>query len=729
MPSHLSTTRRLLFILLAGLVMFMMLFSRITPIFSAIQNLENIRVALFINNYRFSSPPAFVTLQGAGGLDVRIGNDASQQVWLSVPQTESVRVSLNQYAVQMADTTDFQLAKSLYTVLVGISKNTYMFKQFVGQQNHYIVQYGSFGSMDEAVTARDQALLNANLASFVKVENTLVTGPLRWQLATFTQYEEAKNKADVLNAAGIETTIALQNNTEGTLNYKLWIGHETSDDALETLKQQVAAQLSYKKLYVMDGNASESQLLRPFQDADGNKVYILDGQKAEPTLMGLSQASVLTESDVVASLLDPDEITFSKADLDSPYMLMKSDVSLSNDGINGLTHLVAGTNEQKTNFNAKQIGVTIKEKSNRTYRGHVEVSAYSNKLAVINELPLEEYLYAVAGSELSSSFPLDALKAQVVAARTYAIMQGEKYGIANISDTTYDQAYSGMGAEFPNAIKAVTDTTSEVLVNQSGKLITPFYSSNAGGVSAVGTEVWGYDVSYLASVSSPDSIAAVGKTAWYNVKLADGREGYVRSDFLTDTGKVNDAKIPIYKSTDNGVNVRLAPYVDNVANPGISKLALNDEVLMIGQTVENNNYNWIKGPYDEQYILSRLNTIGMNIEAPLTSLEVTKRGPSGRVMEMKVNGKVIQVSYPDAFRTLWGGLSSTKFEVKQVNAYLDTPPSGLKLAKKQYLFIGYGFGHGLGMSQWGAKALALQGANYQTILKTYYQNVGIVRNE
>ncbi len=64
-------------------------------------------------------------------------------------------------------------------------------------------------------------------------------------------------------------------------------------------------------------------------------------------------------------------------------------------------------------------------------------------LALVNEVPMEQYLYGVVGSELSSGWPTEALKAQAVAARTFAIKQGNKYEIAQVTDTTLDQAYYG----------------------------------------------------------------------------------------------------------------------------------------------------------------------------------------------------------------------------------------------------------------------------------------------
>ena len=100
---------------------------------------------------------------------------------------------------------------------------------------------------------------------------------------------------------------------------------------------------------------------------------------------------------------------------------------------------------------------------------------------------------------------------------------------------------------------------------------------------------------------------------------------------------------PIYEATEQDVNVRLAPYVDNVTNPAIAKLAAREKVVILGQEKESNAYSWIRGPYSLSEIKSKLEAAKITINGDLTSLEVSKRGPSGRAIEMKANGVVDNV--------------------------------------------------------------------------------------
>jgi stage II sporulation protein D len=342
-----------------------------------------------------------------------------------------------------------------------------------------------------------------------------------------------------------------------------------------------------------------------------------------------------------------------------------------------------------------------------------------------------------------------------------------KYQIAHVTDSTLDQAYKGMTAEAADAVAAVDATKGEVLADANG-LITPYYSSNAGGLTADPAEVWGNPVSYLKSTPSPDEGAAAGKAVWYRVSLDDGTIGYVHSAYLKDTGAKNAIGLSIYAATDNAVNVRLSPSTD-ASSPPIGKLNTGDRVTVLGQIQESNAYSWMRGPFDAAALQSKLAGSGVVLSGPLRTLEVSQRGASGRATEVKANGQPIRTSTPDALRTALGGLPSTRFEIEETGRYTivgangaarQLPDAGgplyvlsgqqsapmpvtaqqmvvingdnqIRVISKapQFVFTGKGFGHGLGMSQWGAKGYAELGYDYKKILQTYYSGVSIVKGD
>ncbi|MEW9700106.1 SpoIID/LytB domain-containing protein [Paenibacillus sp. SI8] len=698
---------------------------------------DQIRVALFIDSTKYKLAEPVVTLSSSAGLEIGVRNGGvgtAAKVWASSSDASAIRLSLDQYSVNLLETADFTAAKALYAKLSTMQADGYVLRRVKQGKTMYEVHYGSFPTKEAAEGAKAQVLKDSTIAAMTKSAAPDLAGPLRWSAGGYATEAEALQQAGVYNQAGLSADLALQEDVSGKLVYAVWIGNEATTEQLNAVKQLAL--------------------------------------KAAPNVP--LQAVNATVS----------------------YLLRRADVTASANGTESVAHYAVGTSNQKTWIHPKATGITVKERAERSYRGDMEVSAFHDKLALVNELPLEQYLYAVLGSELSAGWPVEALKAQAVAARTYALKQGNKYEIAQVTDSTMDQAYYGLQREFAGGLQAVDATKGEVIKDKSG-LISPVFSSNAGGMTADPSEVWGNPVTYLRSVSSPDEGAEKGKAVWYRIQLADGGTAYVHSMYLKDTGQKNKDGASYYEATENGVNVRLAPYADNAANPSIAQLAEKERVLVLGQEKESNAFSWVRGPYSADEIKTKLAASGVTISGDLQSLEISKRGPSGRAIELKVNGIVAKVPYPDALRAALGGLPSTRFEIEQAGSYTgstsgstsagnlpstsnlaivgagsnntnsapsdaiyvlsggQSKPTALKktdltalgsagttfatgttpslpqpsaeVRGKQFVFRGTGFGHGLGMSQWGARGYAELGYNYQKILQTYYAGVNITK--
>ncbi|MZQ86197.1 SpoIID/LytB domain-containing protein [Paenibacillus sp. 5J-6] len=698
---------------------------------AGLSHLDEVRVALFIDSAKYKLIEPVTTLSSTGGMDISVRSSAgvAEQLWLSV-QESTIRTSLDQYSVMMLETADFTAAKGLSAKLATMSADSYVLSRVKLGKTVFQVFYGSLPTKEAAESASTQALRDATVAAFTKQAPPVITGPLHLSAGTFASEAAALQQTAVYTGAGIQADLVMQEDTSGKPAYSVWIGNEATPAQLEVVKQAAMS--------------------------------------AVPTI--------------------PLQVANTKAS----YLIRKSDVTASPNGATPVPHFAAGAGQQKTLIHSKSEAITVKEKADRKYRGDMEISTYQNKLALVNEVPMESYLYGVLGAELSSGWPAEALKAQAVAARTFVIKQGNKYEIAQVSDTTLDQAYYGMQKEFAAGNQAVDATKDEVISDKSG-LISPVFSSNSGGKTADPSEVWGNPLSYLRSVVSPDQGAEKGKATWYRIQLADGRLGYVSAEYLKDSGQKDKNGTPYYESTDQNVNVRLAPYVDNTANPSIDQLALKERVLVVGQEKESNAYSWTRGPYSASEMKSKLTAAGVPINGELTSLEISARGPSGRVTELKANGVVVKVPYPDALRTVLGGLPSTLFEIEGAGSYTGNTPQGTNLAivgggsaqtgtistdsvyvlsgnqsqptvlnktdltalgtaglakptdkpstpstpgtpsvtptqgSKQFMFRGTGYGHGLGMSQWGARGFAEQGYDYKKILQTYYAGVNITK--
>ena len=268
----------------------------------------------------------------------------------------------------------------------------------------------------------------------------------------------------------------------------------------------------------------------------------------------------------------------------------------------------------------------------RKYRDQLKIIPGPNRdVWVINVLPLEEYLVGLVNYEISSQWTMEALKTQVVAARTYAFYQrsnrsGELY---DVDSGVNDQVYGGVGREDNRSRKAVQETKGELILYQ-GNPIFAVYSACCGGKTEWGENMWAGNFPYLRSaecnycLDSPHFL--------WNYSIEGDRLG--------------------------------------MALEGTSS---NSRVL---------------------------------------GLEIGQRSQSRRVLKLTVQteGNQRQISGKD-FRRLLGydQLRSTNFVMSQKDGV--------------YHFSGLGWGHGVGLCQWGAKGMAEAGADYRTILKYYYQDV------
>ena len=140
------------------------------------------------------------------------------------------------------------------------------------------------------------------------------------------------------------------------------------------------------------------------------------------------------------------------------------------------------------------------------YCGDLSVSVEDGGLRAILRIHVEDYLYGVVAYEMSDSFPLEALKAQAVAARTYALQHKWSAGSRDydVVDTTADQVFKGYIAEYANVIQAV-DATRGVVGIYDGGFATCYYTASNGGQTALASQIWGGTDTdgYLAMVEDP----------------------------------------------------------------------------------------------------------------------------------------------------------------------------------------------------------------------------------
>ena len=285
----------------------------------------------------------------------------------------------------------------------------------------------------------------------------------------------------------------------------------------------------------------------------------------------------------------------------------------------------------------------------RGYRGRLQVLVGSSALQAVNHVPLEAYLPSVVASEMPASWPQAALRAQAVAARTYALRQRKPAAAFDVSATVSSQVYKGVEAETASTRQAVASTRGQVLMFGPGLANTVFHSS-AGGSTENSGDLWSQQLPYLVSVPDFDQHSPVH--AWEErlepeqLQKAFGEIGGAqRIDVLatTGSGRVRQARVtgPAGTLVLTGAQLR-------------SRLGLKSTMVLFEVLAPE---------------LAALPALPPLAAEPAISPD---QGP------------------------------------------VQLPPPSL-------LAIGRGFGHGVGMSQWGAHGLANRGQSYEQILHHYYR--------
>ena len=296
----------------------------------------------------------------------------------------------------------------------------------------------------------------------------------------------------------------------------------------------------------------------------------------------------------------------------------------------------------------------------RRYRGRLQLRVEGNQLQVVNHVPLETYLASVVGSEMPASWPQEALRAQAVAARTYALKARKPAAVFDLQATTASQVYKGVEAETPSTRAAVDGTRGLVLTYDDALIDAVFHSSSGGSATESSGQLWPRQLPYLVSVPDFDRDSPVRE--WRQPLDAPLLERA-----FPELGAVT--AIEVLSTTATG-RVRQA----RVVGP-------RGQLLLSGAQLR-----------------SRLGLKSTWVRFELVPLVQAEPSPA-----------------PSAL------VPTTALVPPPLPALTLSPPASPALEVLQLVAVGRGFGHGIGMSQWGALGLARQGESFAAILRHYYR--------
>lgn len=332
------------------------------------------------------------------------------------------------------------------------------------------------------------------------------------------------------------------------------------------------------------------------------------------------------------------------------------------------------------------------------YRGELELSAGDNGIRAINELSLEEYLYSVVPSEMPAEYSPEALKAQAVCARTYAVQQMKNQRLAkegaHVDDSVSFQVYNNL-QEDERAVQAVQATKNQIVTYQGKAVTTYFFSASCGSTSGM-KDVWftKKDVAYL-----PSQIQTVPQSR----RDLSKEDDFI--SFMKESVQTVDNTSPWYRweTTISAENIKKS-IEKNIAD----RYAVNKTQI---QTKSKDNI-WQSRPVE---------SVG-----DIKNITVKQRGEGGVVSIIEIEGtkNTVQVYTEYNIRLLLAGVNTIyKRQDKQEVTGLTLLPSGFFYLEKKgdsYVFHGGGYGHGVGMSQNGANTMAKQGKTYSDILTFYF---------
>ena len=269
----------------------------------------------------------------------------------------------------------------------------------------------------------------------------------------------------------------------------------------------------------------------------------------------------------------------------------------------------------------------------KRFAGKLNLFVLDSEILVVNVLGIEKYLNSVVGSEMPTKWPIEALKAQAIASRTYALKQ-KGNNLFDIDSTQKNQVYNGLESRTYKTIRAVKSTRSLVLTYKN-KLINALFHSSSGGMTENSQDVWKNKYPYLSSVKDYDK---------------------------------ENPKLKWQKEFSNEELINLFPRIGGLKNI---------EILNITSTGRIKNVKLI-GAYDSDQMS------GVDLRNRL--------GLKSNFVRFKFYEEDLNNKFP---------------------------------VKKGLIVFGLGSGHGVGMSQWGAKYMASKGHKAEKILKHYYKGVQI----
>lgn len=346
-----------------------------------------------------------------------------------------------------------------------------------------------------------------------------------------------------------------------------------------------------------------------------------------------------------------------------------------------------------------QIKTDVFEYNDKKYRNSLVVRRLPDSdFSIVNRLYMNEYLYGVLPKEMSGDWPIEALKAQAIAARNFALVNRGKHADQgfDLCTTTDCQVYGGYNVEKANSNLAVDETLGEYLV-YDGDLVSCYYHSNSGGQTEDIENIWSGSLPYIKGVSDPYSIGQPNTDWTLHLTAAQIEKTLSSAGYVIGTYQ----------------GARIDQFSDNGRVTKITFLGSNGQATLLKEEMRKYfGYTTLKS----MYFSFGEKPVDSHVSVMASDGMVSMNQDNLAVISSEGVSDLTDTPYWFDGRTLYTPQNQSSVERETVS-------NGPLLT-----LYGHGYGHGLGMSQWGAKAMAEAGFDYKSILTHYYQGTQIVNH-
>ncbi|MDR1133917.1 MAG: SpoIID/LytB domain-containing protein [Synergistaceae bacterium] len=370
--------------------------------------------------------------------------------------------------------------------------------------------------------------------------------------------------------------------------------------------------------------------------------------------------------------------------------------------------------------------------NNVKYRGKLTLIKAGSGFTVVNELPLEDYVRGILKVEMAADWPLEALKAQAILARTYAVRNRGRFGKRGYDFDTGEnsQVYRGVNAEDPRTDKAVLETAGTVLT-WDGSLADVYYHSDSGGATADVADVWGGVRPYLRV--QPEIVQYASPNSAWETTLTEAQVTSILSKMQRNIGRVLSIDVATVDQAGRAVTLKVT------GERGTVNVKAHDFRMAAGsRVIKSTHFQTSRGGKAPASA-----PVPTQAPAPQTTPPAPARTAKGDPLVTMIKAGMFtakelidMLSYPEKrgeYLKIGYERMNESAPESEAPPTIPEPPAAkpqlpAPVAQAQtgvFVFAGRGWGHGVGLSQWGAKAMADNGMKYGEILGHYFPGTKI----